>query len=135
MRRKTPGQLGVFLLKVALSLAGPDFGLAAMMTNESYLFNYYVIRTPGRGYLSAGVNYSNPKWVDGTASTDKITIAGDLGLQASLGMSMMKGFIFDITFRSTGMKYKRETTDGSNTFTDFGRGQSGDLQVGFKLIF
>ena len=69
MRRKTPGQLGVFLLKVALSLAGPDFGLAAMMTNESYLFNYYVIRTPGRGYLSAGVNYSNPKWVDGTAPT------------------------------------------------------------------
>jgi len=112
-----------------------DYYPRNIMDNESYLFNYYLIRTPGRGYISFGVNYSNPKWADGTASSDKVTVSGDLGLQASMGISMVKGFIFDLTVRSTGVKLKRETTDGSNTFTDYGSGQSGAAQVGFKLIF
>lgn len=103
-----------------------------VFSNTSYTFNYF-LRSPERGYLGFGANYSNPKWEFKTPSNSNIELKGGLGFQLSYGFALVKGIIFDVTFRSTAlhMKYSDPTT---NNFQDFGAGQMGNIMVGFKFI-
>ncbi|MBC7465544.1 MAG: hypothetical protein H7256_06085 [Bdellovibrio sp.] len=104
------------------------------MQNSSLLFNYYLIHTPERGYILLGLNYSNPKWTQATVTNSQISLSGDLGGQISMGFSLLKGVILDLTARTTSMKMK-STDPIAATFEDFGRGQIADILVGFKFIF
>lgn len=102
--------------------------------NSTTSFNYYLFHTPQKGYVLLGLNYSNPKWIQATATNAEITLSGDLGVQASVGFSLVKGVIFDITARTTTIKMK--SNDAMlGTFEDFGRGQISEGLVGFKFIF
>ncbi len=104
------------------------------MQNSAILFNYYLFHTPDRGYVILGLNYSNPKWVQNTVSNSRVNLSGDLGVQASAGFALIKGFILDITARTTSMKL-RSDDPVANSFEDFGRGQMTDVLVGFKFIY
>ena len=101
-------------------------------SNVSYTFNYF-IRSPERSYLGLGINYSQPQWIEKTASNKNVTFNGGLGFQFSYGFALVKGVIFDLTLRSTTikMKYSDPTT---NTFQDFGSGSLNIVLVGFKFI-
>ena len=102
--------------------------------NSTTSFNYYFAHTPDRGYILLGLNYSNPKWIQATTTNAQLTLTGDLGVQASVGFSLIKGVIFDITARTTTIKMK-STDPVLGTFEDFGRGQISEGLVGFKFIF
>ena len=102
--------------------------------NSTTSFNYYFVHTPDRGYLLLGLNYSNPRWIQSTTTNAQLTVSGDLGVQASIGFSLVKGVIFDITARTTTIKMK-STDPVLGTFEDFGRGQISEGLVGFKFIF
>lgn len=101
--------------------------------NKSAFFNYYLARTPDEGYFSLGVNYSNPTWTFNTATNNNVDLKGGLGFQTSIGLSLLKGFIFDITYRSTAIKMKY-TDPTTNNYQDFGSGSLGSLLIGFKFI-
>ena len=103
-----------------------------VFTNKSFTFNYF-LRSPERSYLGFGVNYSNPEWTIQTPTNNKIELNGGLGFQVSYGFALFKGFVFDLSFRSSTlqMKYSDPTT---NTFQDFGDGYIGAVSAGFKII-
>ena len=103
------------------------------MQNSTVIFNYYLARTPDRGYFIIGLNYSNPKWTQATTTNAQITLSSDLGAQLSIGLSLVKGVIFDITVRAISAKLN-SIDPVTATFEDFGRGQTSELQVGFKFI-
>lgn len=104
------------------------------VSNSNFIFNYYLIHTPDRGYMIFGLNYSNPTWTQSTLSNAAITIKGDLGFQASFGFSLFKGTVLDITARTTAVKM-RSNDPIAGTFEDFGRGYISDILVGIKFIY
>jgi hypothetical protein len=104
-----------------------------LISNSAFLFNYYVTPDPTQGYLSLGLNYSNPTWTITTATNNKVDLKGGLGFQMAFGLAMVKGVLFEIGGKYTTIKMKY-TDPTTNNFQDFGSGSVSNLTVGFKFM-